>query len=201
MEKSTINIISPGFDIPIIDINNLIKDSLEDFTSQALIKGVLTRFKELGYKIGGFNCLIDSEVLKGSGMSSSAAFTVFIGTVLNELYNDGKIGFIEIAEIAKYAENYYFNKPSGLMDQLSVAAGGFVYLDFKNPFKPIVEKIDFDLSLHNYQILLVDTKGDHADLSLEYGDIVLEMQEIANYFQVEYLRDVKESEFIINIPN
>lgn len=197
-EKYT-EFISEGFVVNRIDISDLAIKESEFYTSEALIRGTLFRFKELGYNIGGFKCFSNSEVLKGSGISSSAAFEVLIGTILSYLYNDGTISPIEIAKVGQYAENNYFNKPCGLMDQMACSVGGFVTIDFKDTKNPVVEKIEFDFEDYGYNLVLVDTKGDHADLSLEYGLMPKEMKDVAQALGVEVLSETSMEQLILNL--
>ncbi len=190
---------SDGFKIEKININDLEIKKEEYYTSESLIKGTLARFKELGYKIGGFSCYSNSEVLKGSGISSSAAFEVLVGTILSHLYNEGKIDPIDIAKIGQYAENVYFNKPCGLMDQMACSVGGFVGINFSDKDNPLVEKIDFNFNDYGYQLILVDTKGDHADLSDEYGLMKSEMVSVANALGVNVLSETTIEELMLKI--
>lgn len=182
-----------------VDISALDVVPEEKESSAALIRGVCARCRDLGYKIGGFNAYTISSVLKGSGLSSSAAFEVLIVTVLNHFYNDDAIDPVTVAQIAQYAENVYFGKPSGLLDQTACSVGGFSYIDFNDPSLPVMEKIDFDLSKYGYNLCIVDTKGSHADLTGEYAAIPTEMKKVAEFFGKEVLRDVDESEFRNNI--
>lgn len=175
-----------------------IKDD-EAGKSDALIRGVCARFKELGYNYGGFNASVTSRVLSGSGLSSSAAYEVLIGTILNYLYNDGKISAVEIAQISQYAENVYFKKPCGLMDQTACSVGGFVQIDFEDTSKPVINKVDFDIAKHGYILCIVDTGGNHADLTGDYASIRLEMNSVAEYFGKNVLRQVDEKEVFENI--
>ena len=175
-----------------------IKDN-EAGKSDALIRGVCARFKELGYKYGGFNASVTSRVLSGSGLSSSAAYEVLIGTILNYLYNDGKISAVEIAQISQYAENIYFKKPCGLMDQTACSVGGFVQIDFEDTSKPVINKVDFDIAKHGYILCIVDTGGNHADLTGDYAAIRLEMNSVAEYFGKNVLRQVDEKDVFENI--
>lgn len=175
-----------------------IKDN-EAGKSDALIRGVCARFKELGYNYGGFNASVTSRVLSGSGLSSSAAYEVLIGTILNYLYNDGKISAVEIAQISQYAENVYFKKPCGLMDQTACSVGGFVQIDFEDTSKPVINKVDFDIAKHGYILCIVDTGGNHADLTGDYASIRLEMNSVAEYFGKNVLRQVDEKEVFENI--
>ncbi|MBO5290741.1 MAG: galactokinase [Clostridia bacterium] len=175
-----------------------IKDN-EAGKSDALIRGVCARFKELGYNYGGFNASVTSRVLSGSGLSSSAAYEVLIGTILNYLYNDGKISAVEIAQISQCAENVYFKKPCGLMDQTACSVGGFVQIDFEDTSKPVINKVDFDIAKHGYILCIVDTGGNHADLTGDYASIRLEMNSVAEYFGKNVLRQVDEKEVFESI--
>lgn len=184
-----------------VDTSDLSVIDSEAGKSSALIRGVCARFNELGYKFGGFNASITSRVLSGSGLSSSAAYEVLIGTVLNYLYNDGKISDVEIAQISQYAENVYFKKPCGLMDQTACSVGGFVKIDFEDTSAPVIEKLDFDIAKYGYNLCIVDTGGNHADLTDDYAAIRLEMNSVAEFFGEPVLRRVKESDVFDNIAN
>lgn len=188
-----------GFEIQPINIHDLEVKPEEKFTSEALIRGTLARFKECGYHIGGFKAISHSNVLKGSGISSSAAFEVLVGTILSELYNEGNIDPIEIAKIGQVAENKYFMKPCGLLDQMACSVGGFVTIDFKDKENPVVEQVPFDFAHSDYALCLVDTKGDHADLSDEYGLMPQEMKEVARGLGKEVLSQCTKEEFLANI--
>ncbi len=188
-----------GYEVRPVAIDDLtIKDD-EKFTSEALIRGTLARFKELGYDIGGFKAYAQSAVLKGSGVSSSAAFEVLIGAILSHLYNHGKVDPIVIAQVGQYAENNYFMKPCGLMDQLACSVGGFVTIDFKDKADPKVEKIDFDFANSDHALCIVDTKGNHADLSDEYGLMPSEMKAVAKVLGKEVLSQVTKQEILDNL--
>ena len=141
-----VRIVSAGYPSFEVDLNNLKPDSKEFFTSESLIRGISARMKELGYTIGGFDAVIDGGVPKGSGLSSSASFEVLIGAIISHLFNQGKLDPIENAIIGQYAENVFFGKPCGLMDQTACSVGGLVTIDFKNPAEPIVNKVDFDFT-------------------------------------------------------
>ena len=183
----------------IIDISVLEPDENETGSSAALIRGVCRGFVNRGYKIGGFNAATMTQVLSGSGLSSSAAFEVLIGTCLNYLYNDGKVSAVEVAQIAQYAENEFFGKPCGLMDQMACSVGGFVNIDFKDPSNPVITPIDFDFASCGHNLCIVDTRASHADLTDEYGAIRSEMESAAECFGKTALRDVDEKEFFENI--
>ncbi len=194
-----IEFVSEGFSINPISLDDLSIKEDEVNTSEGLIRGICARFIELGYLSGGFKAYCNSGVLPGSGISSSAAFEVLVGTILNHLYNEGKVSAIEIAQIGQYAENYYFKKPCGLMDQMACSVGGFVTIDFEDVKNPVVEKVDFDFANCNYVLCLIDTKGDHADLSEEYGLMPKEMKEVAQVLSKEVMSEVTMDEFIENI--
>ena len=170
------------------------------FKSASLIAGVVGGFIKAGYSVGGFDAYTATEVLSGSGLSSSAAFEVMIGNILNHLYNDGKIPAKEIAKIAQYSENVYFGKPCGLMDQLAVAVGGFVYMDFGTD-DPTVEKIEFSLADEGYRLCIVSTGGSHADLNDDYASIPEEMRTVARALGRECLAGVGEDELMARMPS
>ena len=163
--------------------------------SQSLIRGICAKLKEMGYQVGGFDCYTLTRVMKGSGLSSSAAFEVLVVTILSHLYNDDTIDPITAAIVSQYAENVYFGKPSGLLDQMASSVAGFTSIDFKEPTKPVIEKIDFDFSSCGYAVCVVDTGGNHTNLTGEYSAIPAEMKQVAKFFGQEFLRDVKEAEF------
>ena len=194
-----IKILSDDFDIKAIDVNDLVVKQEEAGTSEALVRGVLAKLKELNYQIGGFNAFITSDVIMGAGLSSSAAFETIIGTILSGLYNDMTVDPVLIAQIGQYAENVYFGKPCGLMDQCASSVGSLINIDFKDIDKPVVRKVDVDFSKFEHSLCIVDTKGSHADLTDEYAAIPAEMKKIANYFNKEFLREVDEQEFFDNI--
>lgn len=170
-----------------------------DYGSLSLIRGICARCKELGYKIGGFDCFTKTKVLKGSGLSSSAAFEILVVTVISCLFNDGAIDPTTAAMIAQYAENVYFGKPCGLLDQMASSLGGVTAMDFHDPKTPKIERCQLDLSAHNHALCVVDTGGNHADLTDEYAAIPAEMKKVAAYFGKEYLRDVDEQTFYANL--
>ncbi len=192
---TVITIKSEGFEADRVDISNLTPRSAEVGYSAALIRGVCEGFVCRGFQIGAFDAYTTSNVLKGSGLSSSAAFEVLVGTILNHLYNDGKIDAVTIAQIAQYAEREYFGKPCGLMDQTASSVGGFVAIDFKNPQKPVVRRVNFQFSDCGHNLVIVDTRGDHADLTADYAAIGDEMRSVAAYFGKEFLRQVNPAAF------
>ncbi len=198
--SSIITFISDSYEKPfIISVDEL--DSVKDErgTTNSLIRGIAARFSELGYKIGGFNAVITSDVLPGSGVSSSASIEVLIGSILNSLFNEGKISNEELAIIGRYAENHYFGKPCGLMDQMACAVGGIITIDFKDPKSPTVEKINFDFESHSYKMIVVDTCSDHADLTEDYSSIPTEMKSVAGLFGTEVCRELDFDSFLNKI--
>ncbi len=174
--------------------------NFENYTSGALIAGTVGGFTLRGYEVGGFDIAITSEVLKGSGISSSAAFEVMIGNALSHLYNGGRVPNTEIAKLAQYAENVYFGKPCGLMDQMACAVGGFVYIDFADVKNPEVVPIDFSLDKAGYALCIVNTGGNHADLNEDYASVPREMRAVASELGRDVLRGIDEDELIAKIP-
>jgi galactokinase len=195
-----INIVSKGYVVKAVNIHELGVDDDEKHTSAALIRGVCAGFVLRGYLIGGFNAVIDSQVLSGSGISSSAAFEVLLGQILSDLFNEGTVNAQTIASIGQYSENEYFKKPCGLMDQMASATGGFVFIDFYDPYKPIIEQINFDLDSAGYALCLSDTGGSHENLSEAYGMIVEEMNDVAGYFNKEVLSLISMEQFFDQLP-
>ena len=190
-----IRVDSEGYKPVEIDLNDLAVKEDEKNTTVALIRGVAAAFAQRGYKLAGFDAKVRSTVLPGSGLSSSAAFEVLIGRILNGLFADNAVSAIEIAQIGQYAENVYFGKTSGLMDQMASSVGGLVFIDFAEPKRPTVEKIDYDFAHCGYTLCIIDSGADHADLTAEYAAIPTEMKKVAAYFGKEVLRDVDEQEF------
>lgn len=172
----------------------------EEGTSKALTKGVAAKLKEEGYKIGGFQAYVTSDVLNGAGMSSSAAFEVLLGNIFSGLYNDMKVDPVLIAQIGQYAENVYFGKPCGLMDQMASSVGGLINIDFKDPENPVVKQVNVDFEEYGHSLCIVDTKGSHADLTDDYAAIPEEMKKVANFFDEDVLRKVDKNEFYLNLP-
>ncbi|MDO4189408.1 MAG: galactokinase family protein [Lachnospiraceae bacterium] len=199
-DDGIIKIVSDDYNISDISVADLEKRDSEENTSEALIRGVAKKLKDEGYKIGGFKTFMTSDVLRGSGMSSSAAFEVIVGTILSGLYNNMEISPVFIAQASQYAENVYFGKPSGLMDQMASSVGSLVNIDFKDVKNPVIKKVDVDFGKFGHSLCIVDTKGSHADLTPEYAAIPIEMKEVAAFFGKEVLREVDEDEFYSNIP-
>ncbi|MFR1104103.1 MAG: galactokinase [Acutalibacteraceae bacterium] len=200
-ENGVIRLKSAGYPMDTVDTAELSVQESEKERSAALIRGVCARLKALGYKVGGFDAVTASRVLKCSGLSSSAAFEVLVVTILSHLYNGGAIAPVEAAQISKYAENVYFGKPSGLLDQMAASVGGFTTMDFADPAAPKIEKIDFDLEKLGYALCVVDTGGNHADLTGEYAAVPAEMKAVAAEMGASVLREVDEAAFYAAIPS
>ncbi len=169
-------------------------------SSESIIAGMCAGFKKDGYKVGGFDAYTTSNVLKGSGLSSSAAFEDMVGNILSHMYNGGKVDNVEIAKLAQYSENEFFGKPCGLMDQVACAVGGIVAIDFKDPKAPVIDKVDFDITEKGYNLCIVNTGGNHADLTDDYASVPKEMKAVAAHFGCSVLREVDEDKFIAEIP-
>lgn len=194
-DENVVRVKSEGYPMDVVDLSDLSVQPSETGHSPALVRGVCQGFLNYGYKIGGFDAATASRVLSGSGLSSSAAYEVLVGTMLNYLYNDGKVDAVTIAKIAQYAENEYFGKPCGLMDQTACSVGSFVTIDFNDPQNPEIKEVKFDFAACGHALCIVDTKGSHSDLTDEYGFIRQEMESVAQYFGKKVLREVPEAEF------
>lgn len=196
----TIRIYSAAYEAYfMVDLNDLAKRDAEKGSTNALIRGIVARFNEMNYRIGGFNAFVTSDVLVGSGLSSSASIEVLIAAILNNFYNNGQINPLILAQIGQYAENIYFGKPCGLMDQIACAAGGVVMVDFENPKEPVIKKVNFDFDKQNYKILVVDTGGSHANLTDEYASIPGEMKAVAKLLGKETAREISYHQLLKNI--
>ena len=194
-----VNILAEGFGMTNIDISDLELREDEKGSTPALIRGVLKGLKDNGYKLGGFDAYITSDVLIGAGLSSSAAFETLIGTIVSGLYNNMEIDPIAIAKIGQFAENTYFGKPCGLMDQMACSVGNLVHIDFEDPSNPVVDKVLFDFSKTDYVLCITDTKGSHADLTDEYAAVPSEMKKIASLLGHDVLRTITLDDIIGNI--
>ncbi|HIX37777.1 MAG TPA: galactokinase [Candidatus Blautia pullistercoris] len=195
-----IQVVSEGYDMVEVDIEDLEEKYEEEGTTAALIRGVAAALAEKGYKIGGFQAYITSDVLIGAGLSSSAAFEIIIGTIFSGLFNNMEIDPVEIAKAGQYAENVYFGKPCGLMDQMASAVGGLIHIDFQDPQVPSVKKVPSDFQAYQYSLCIVDTKASHANLTDDYAKIPEEMKKVAAFFKKNVLREVEEEEFFREIP-
>ena len=198
-DDGVITVKSEGFPQDAVDISDLSVKEADKNTSAALIRGVADAFKRDGLSIGGFKAYTTSNVLKGSGISSSAAFEVLVGTILSHLYNSGSVSPVKIAQFAQYAENAHFGKPSGLMDQMASSVGGFIEIDFADTENPVIDAISYDFASSGYSLCIVDTKGNHADLTPEYAAIPVEMKSVAKFFGKNELRDITKEQLWENI--
>ena len=198
---SVIRVKSEGFPEDVVDFGVYNAPNPARYEkSDSLIAGMVAGFRKEGLAVGGFDAYTTSNVLKGSGISSSAAFEDMIGNILNYVYNDGKVSNVEIAKLAQYAENRFFGKPCGLMDQMACAVGGIIAIDFRDPSAPVIEQTDFDLSAAGYNLCIVNTGGNHADLTGDYASVPAEMKSVAAYFGKEVLRDTDEDAVLAAIP-
>lgn len=198
-DDGVIAVKSEGFPEDVVKIADIHVDPDKFATSFAVIEGMCDGFVKHGYTVGGFRAYTTSNVFKGSGLSSSAAFEVMIGNILRTLYHND-IDNVEIAKISQYSENVFFGKPCGLMDQMACAYGGFISIDFADPSEPIIDSPEFDLSALGYSLCIVDTGGNHADLTPDYAAVPAEMKSIAKELGGEVLRDVSKADFMARIP-
>lgn len=198
----TIRVKSVGYPEFQVDLNDLSIDESRFYTSDSIVRGINARMKELGYKIGGFDVCIEGHVPKGSGLSSSASFEVLIGAIISHLFNDGKLDPVENAIIGQWAENNYFGKPCGLMDQTACSVGGLITIDFKNPSKPIVKEVDFDFVSTGYSLVITDVGGGHDDPAsqAEYASLPTEMKSVAKVLGADVLREVTLDQIVEKIP-
>jgi len=201
-DNKVVTMCSEGFDRTfVVNLDNLAARENEKETTESLIRGIAARFVELGYNIGGFNAYVSSDVKLGSGLSSSASIEILIGLFFNVLYNENKVKNELLASIGQYAENKYFGKPCGLMDQMAIAMGSFVYIDFKDPQSPEVTKIDYDIDAKHYSLLVVDTNDSHADLTEEYAAIPADMKSVAREFGYDVCRQINFEQLLQKIPS
>lgn len=198
-DDGIITVKSEGFPQDSVDTADLAIKDADKNTSAALIRGVADGLKRDGFNIGGFKAYTTSNVLKGSGISSSAAFEVLIGTILSHIYNDGKVTAVKIAQIAQYAENAHFGKPSGLMDQMASSVGGFIEIDFADTANPVIDAISYNFAESGHSLCIVDTKGSHANLTPEYAAIPVEMKSVAKFFGKNELRDITREQLWENV--
>ena len=199
-EKGEICIKSEGYPMCSIDLDDLSVKEEEKNSTAALIRGVAARFAALGCRVGGFQAVVKSSVLPGSGISSSAAFEVLVGNIINSLFFGDKVSAVEIAQIGQYAENVYFGKPSGLMDQTASSVGNMLTIDFEDTDHPVVKKLDVDFEKTGLALCIIDSGADHADLTDEYAAIPLELKKICQLLGKELLREIPEEEFVAAIP-
>lgn len=200
-EKNTVRVKSEGFPEDVVDLTDYTAPRPDRFSrSDSIIAGMCAGFRKKGYAVGGFDAYTTSSVLKGSGLSSSAAFEDMIGNIENYLYNGGKVSNVEIAKLAQYAENEFFGKPCGLMDQMACAVGGIIAIDFADPASPVTEKLDFDITAAGYNLCIVNTGGNHADLTPDYAAVPAEMKGVAAALGKTVLRETDEDAVIAAIP-
>ncbi len=191
---------SEGYPEFSVSLDDLSVHTDEFNTTASLVRGIAAAFVERGAKISGFEAEIRSTVLPGSGLSSSAAFEVLIGTICNELFFDCKLNAVEIAQVSQWAENVYFGKPCGLMDQTASSVGGFVFIDFANTQNPLVEKLNFDFAATGHALCIIDSGADHADLTDEYAAIPGELKALCDLFGKDHLRQIPKDEFMKKLP-
>lgn len=200
-DEDTVRVKSDGHKMNVVDTSELLPDESEFGHSTAMVRGVVAKISGLGYKIGGFDCVTTSDVIGGSGLSSSAAFEVLLGTTLSYLYNDGVINSVEIAKTAQYSENVFFGKPCGLLDQMASSVGTFVTIDFESTENPKIKKVDFDFSKSGHALCIVDTGGSHSDLTDDYAAVRGEMESVAQAMGKDVLREIDFDDFKKAIPS
>ena len=198
--SSTVRILSKGYPLCTVSLDMLSPQQAEINATPALVRGVCARFAELGCPVSGFDAYCESTVLPGSGLSSSAAFEVLVGTIVNHLFFDGRVSQPEIARIGQYAENVFFGKPCGLMDQTASAVGNLVTIDFADKDHPVIEPVDFDFSACGHALCIIDSQASHADLTDEYAAVPGELKQVCAYFGKEVLREIPEADFYAAIP-
>ena len=195
-ENGVIRLKSVGFPMDTVDTADLNVQEAEKERSASLIRGVCARLKALGYEVGGFDAYVTSNVISAAGVSSSASFEMLLCSMLNTFFNEGKMDTVAYAHIGKYSENHYWNKASGLLDQMACAVGGLITIDFLEPQAPVVEKIDFDFASQNHSLIIVNTGKGHADLSADYSSVPNEMKKVAQFFGKEVCAEIKEQDVI-----
>lgn len=198
--SGTIRVLSEGYPLCEVNANEINPIKGEENTTTALIRGIVSKFTELGCKVSGFDAYCVSSVLSGSGLSSSAAFEVLIGTIINNLFFNSKLYQPEIAKIGKYSENVFFGKPCGLMDQTTSAVGNLVAIDFFDKDNPEIKSVNFDFSTCGHALCIIDTHSSHADLTDEYAAITNELKAICSHFEKEVLSEIAESDFYSFLP-
>ena len=195
-----IRVQSKGYPLCQVRLDAMEPVAAEINSTPALIRGVAARFAQLGCQVGGFDAYCESTVLPGSGLSSSAAFEVLVGTIINHLFFDGKVTQPEIAQIGQYAENVFFGKPCGLMDQTASAVGGLVTIDFADKAHPDIRPVHFDFSTTGHALCIIDSRADHADLTDEYAAVPGEMRAVCEYFGKDVVTEIPEADFYAAIP-
>ena len=196
-----IRIASDGFGLCSVDVSDLSARPQERGTTASLVRGIAAGFADMGRSVGGFDAAVASDLLPGGGLSSSAAFEVLVAVIINDLFNGSALDPVDIAKLSQRAENDYFGKPCGLMDQMASALGGIISIDFSDAADPKVERLDFDLHKSGYDLCIIDTRSSHADLNSEYSSITAELASVCSYFNKKYLREVPEALFFDNISS
>jgi galactokinase len=196
--RNEINLWTEGYSPCNVDLASIKIDEAEYNSANSLIRGIVDGFRKRGVDVGGFDAFLVSNVLNGSGLSSSASFEVWVATAINDLFCGGEVSAVEIAKIGQYSENVFFGKPSGLQDQMACAMGGILFIDFLDAAEPITQKFDVDFS--GYSICIVDSGADHANLTDKYASIPKELTEISSHFSKSWLREIPKSDFITEIP-
>jgi len=198
--SNTIRVLSKGYPMCLVDVTELTPNADEINTTPALVRGVAARFSQMGCQVRGFDAYCESTVLPGSGLSSSAAYEVLIGTIINKLFFNGRASQPEIAMIGQYAENVFFGKPCGLMDQMASAVGNLVTIDFADRDHPVIRPVPFDFSSTGHALCIIDSRADHADLTDEYAAVPQELKRVCAYFGKEVITEVPEADFYAALP-
>ncbi len=199
-DSNVIHVDSEGYAPVTVELSDLSVHPEEKDTTAALVRGVAAAFRQRGCNLRGFDARVHSSVLPGSGLSSSAAFEVLMGTICNELFFDKQLSAVQIAQIGQWAENVYFGKPCGLLDQMACAVGGMVFMDFADPAAPVVERLDFDFSAAGHALCILDVGADHAGMSGQYAAVPGELNALSALFGKSVLREIPEAEFFAKLP-
>ena len=199
-DSGVIRILSKGYPMSVVELSELSPVESEINSTPALIRGVAARFVQMGCRVGGFDAYCESTVLPGSGLSSSAAYEVLIGAIINGLFFEGKASQPELAMIGQYAENVFFGKPCGLMDQMASAVGNLVTIDFFDKDHPVIEPVDFDFAACGHALCIIDSQASHADLTDEYAAIPGELKAVCAHFGKDVLTQIDEKDFYGQLP-
>lgn len=200
-DDNIIRVKSQGHRMNVVDLQDLTANPENYGDSTSLVQGVAAGLKNLGFAVQGFDAVTTSDVMGGSGLSSSAAFEVLLGTIISYMFNDGKISAVDIAKIAQYSENVFFGKPCGLLDQMASSVGTFVTIDFKSTSDPVIRKVDFDFSKSGHSLCIVDTGGNHSDLTDDYAAVREEMGAVAKAMGKTVLREISYEDFLKALPD
>lgn len=199
-DSDIIRVDSEGYPLVEIDLGDLSLREEEKNTTAALVRGMAAAFEKRGCKLSGFDARIRSTVLPGSGLSSSAAFEVLLGTICNEMFFEKRLSPVEVAQVSQWVENVYFGKPCGLLDQMACAVGGMVFMDFADPVHPVVERLEFDFSSAGHALCIVDVGADHAGMTGEYAAVPGELKDLSALYGKKVLREIPEEEFFEKLP-